>query len=381
MPSKIKKRGNSYLLTVVHERKEYTKTIHVDKKSEAEKAWTIFASEIIQGKVVSSKEGSMSLDQFYAYWLDNYAKIHLEPTTITFRQNLYQRIGAALGHLKLCNIKKRHVVEFVKKLSQKNSPSTGKPLSGIYVKRHLDFLRLLFNYAIELEFISVNPADNVKVPKASAHKKEMPTEQDFATFLTAVENHPNVKYRLWVALAFMLGLRKEEIFGLKWSDIDTDNKTISIQRAVVYTPSEGTIVKDTKTKNSTRSLPLPDSIVKLVVEWRREQLRKKVVFINKDCFVFSTFRGTVASPWTFNSFLTTLSNKLGIPRITPHVLRHMYGTYLLAAGINIATISSLMGHADSSFTLSRYVHELKSLEVHTAQIMDNTMKQLTNKNT
>ncbi|MBQ8809507.1 MAG: site-specific integrase [Bacteroidales bacterium] len=375
MPSKLKKRGNSYLLTVVRDGKEYTKTVRTTKKSEAEKEWTIFASEVLRDRVVAKSEGHMTLDQFYAYWLKNYAELHLEPSTIETRRRLYARIGESLGQLKLCNIRKRHVLEFVKNLSSPTASFDGKPLSTIYIKNHITLLTTLLNHAIDWDFIATNPALRVKIPGTTT-PKEMPSEADFAKLLSLVDEHHDVRFRLWVALAFTLGLRKEEIFGLKWGDISS--KILSVNRAAVYIHRTGVVTKPPKSKRSQRTLPLSLAASTLLYEWKKTYA-KKFAIPTDDSFVFPNPIGGILHPSMFNYFLNMLCDRNNLPRITPHSLRHMYGTYLLAGGVNIATISSLMGHANSAFTLSRYVHELKSLEEQTASIMDNTLLKLTHK--
>ena len=375
MPSKIKKRGNSYLLTVVREGKEYTKTVRTTKKSEAEKEWTIFASEVLRDKVTAKAEGNLTLDQFFLYWIQTYAEVHLEPTTIESRKRIYTRISCSLGHLKLCNIRKRHILEFVKVLSTPNASIHDKPLSATYIKNHTSLLTTLLNHAVDLGFIATNPAQKIKTPRATS-QKQMPSESDFAKFLSLVDDHHDIRFRLWVALAFTLGLRKEEIFGLKWGDISA--KTLSINRAALYLHGTGIITKAPKSKRGIRTLPMPSTVSRLLHEWKKEYT-KKFAIPNDDAFVFPNNIGGILHPAMFNYFLNLLCDKYNIPRITPHTLRHLYGTYLLAGGVNIATISTLMGHSNSAFTLSVYVHELKSLEEHTACIMDNTLTQLTHK--
>ena len=375
MPSKIKKRGNSYLLTVVREGKEYTKTIRTTKKSEAEKEWTIFASEVLRDKVTAKAEGNMTLDQFFTYWIQTYAQVHLEPTTIETRKRIYARISHAIGHLKLRDIRKRHILELVKILSAPNASIQDKPLAPSYIKNHTSLLTTLFNHAVDLGFISINPAHKVKTPRVVS-QKQMPSETDFAKFLSLIDDHHDTRFRLWVALAFTLGLRKEEIFGLKWGDISS--KTLSVNRAAIYLHGTGLITKDPKSKRSLRTLPLPNTVSRLLYEWKKEYT-KKFAIPTDNAFVFPNNIGGILHPAMFNYFLNLLCDKNNIPRITPHTLRHLYGTYLLAGGVNIATISTLMGHSNNAFTLSVYVHELKSLEEHTADIMDNTLAQLTHK--
>lgn len=383
MPSKIRKRGNSYQLAVVYDGKTFTKTVPCTTKADAEKAWTAFANDVYKEHIVAKTEGNMTLDDFYMYWKQNYAETNLEKTTQILLDNIFYRISSFLGHIRLSSLRPRHIVEFSRKLTEPSASVEDKPLSAAYIKKHLTTLKSILSCAQEWGFISTNPAENIKTPKSKATKKEMPTEEELATFLAAIDEHPILKHRLLVSLAFGLGLRREEIFGLQWGDIDLDNKTLSVCRAVVYVRGEGIIVKDTKTDSGARKIPVPESIITLLHQWRDKIVadnRKKdtplLAPIRSKTFVFAQPDGSAGHPHSFNSFLRRFCQKIEIPLISPHDLRHMYGSYLLAGGVNIATISALMGHTDKSFTMSTYIHEIESMERHTADIMDIAMKKL-----
>lgn len=389
MPSKIKKRSNGYLLTVVHEQTEYTKITHVTTKTEAEKEWAIFANEVFRSHITARSEGNMTLNQFYTYWTKNYAETNQAISTQETNANIYIRIGAILGHIKLSKIKPRHILEFTKQLASPTASVQATPLSTAYIQKHMSLLRTMLNSACQWGFITDNPANKVKTPKGQKAKKKHLIESHLEAFF-ATFDQANTKHKLWIALAFALGLRREELFGLQWQDINFDQKTLSIERVAIYVAKKGIFIKDAKSENSDRTLPIPQSILKLFIAWKTEtitQNQKKdnttpsnVIPLSHHPdptdFLFQQKDGTVGHPHAFNNFLSRFCKKANIPLISPHQLRHMYGSYLLAGGVNLATVSSLLGHSDKSFTLKTYIHELKSLESHTATIMDSTMTQL-----
>ncbi len=388
MPSKIKKRSKGYLLTVVHDQKEYTKMSYATTKTAALSEWDDFKMEIKRGNVVAKIEGNMTLDQFYLYWYEHYAELNLGESTKALLKIISYRISAALGHLTLSEVKQRHILAFQKILSSPTASIHKTPLSSSYIKRHFDILNLMFNSAVDWGFIAENPMKKIKTPKRKKTKKETPDEKTFAKFISAIDEHDDIKHRLWVALAFTLGLRREEIFGLKWRDIDLPARILSVERATVYVSGKGIIIKETKTENGTRRIPIPDTVCSLFGAWKQDVLaaakkrnaRNKVVDfhdpLHSDNFVFTKPSGDVAHPHSFNTFLRKFCAKTGIPNIAPHTLRHLYGSYLVANNINIATVSSLMGHANKAFTLSTYIHEIKSIEHQTADIMADAFKKL-----
>lgn len=389
MPSKLKKRGeNSWLLTVSHQGEDFTKTIHAKTKLEAEKAWTLFSAKVINGEAIAKKEGKMTLNQFYRYWLTNYAQVNLEVTTQALNENLYLRIGLALGEIEISALRPRHVLAFLQQLLSPTASVNNTPLSQAYIKKHIALLDSLLNSAVDWEFIAKNPLKKLKIPKNEKTKKVLPSEEELSRFFCSLEKHDNLKHNLWILLAFTLGLRREEIFGIQWGDIDLTKRTLTINRAVVYVPQKGILVKSTKTKSGLRSLPLHKTLVAFLHSWKlavidahnRRTTRKKIVPegnpVANDNFIFTKPDGTVAHPHSFNTFLRKYCQKINIPVISPHDLRHLYGTYLLAGGINIATISSLLGHSNKSFTLETYIHEVKSIEYQSADVISTAVEKI-----
>lgn len=391
MPSKIKKRSTGYLLTVVHEQKEYTKMSYATTKTAALSDWEDFKMEVKRGNVIAKLEGHMTLDDFYIYWHEHYAELNMDEATKALLKSIHKRISLMLGHLSISKIKQPHILAFQKQISSPTASVNDTPLSSAYIKRHFEILKMMLDCAVDWGFIASNPMDKIKQPERKKSKKETPSETTLATFIGLIDEHANLKHRLWVSLAFAMGLRREEIFGLKWRDIDIPQRTMYIERAAIYVSGKGIIVKETKTENSVRKVPIPDFICHLLWAWK-DEVRTAAYKRNKrnkvndttdplqlDNFVFTQPSGGVAHPHSFNTFLRKFCAKSHLPSISPHTLRHMYGSYLIANNVNIATVSSLMGHANKSFTLKTYIHELRSLEEHTATVMNTAFQTLKQK--
>ena len=105
------------MLSVVHQQKEYTKTITADSKPDAEREWKLFSAEVIQGKAVSGDTPKMTLAAFYHYWKHHHAEKNLERTSIAYNNALFTRIEAALGHLKMDKVLPRHILAFLDQLA------------------------------------------------------------------------------------------------------------------------------------------------------------------------------------------------------------------------------------------------------------------------
>lgn len=395
MPSKIRKRGiNSYELTVSAgldehgKQRLYRKTVQAQNQTEAENLYTLFAADVLQGKALVSGTERMSLDAFYDYWKHHYANEHHAVTTRTINDEIFERISAGLGHLKIDKITPRQILQFIDQLKQPDASVDNTPLSAAYIRKHASLLKTLLGAACTWDFILSNPCDKIKLPKAGRSSKKVLSEDELKQFFAALSGHKEMKHRLWVMLAFSIGLRREEIFGLQWRDLNSEKRAITIARAAIYVPGSGIIEKDTKTDNSYRTLSLPPDIVILLDEWREEvkaaskrrAKRNKIVILDDpvapEKWIFPQVDGSVGHPHAFNNFLKRFCSTHNLPTVGPHIFRHLSGSYLLKSGVDIATVSGKLGHADKSFTLKTYIHEIQSAEQHSAVVMQGILDNL-----
>ncbi|WP_378955643.1 site-specific integrase [Pelosinus sp. sgz500959] len=132
-------------------------------------------------------------------------------------------------------------------------------------------------------------------------------------FFNKLDKCDVAKHQLWILLAFTLGLRREEIFGLKWQDVNFDENTISIERAIVYVRNTGLLEKDTKSDSSYRKLSAPEDVMYLLLRWKNEVdasfkrrcKSQKIVPLDAnptsaDKWVFTKADGSVGHPHAFN---------------------------------------------------------------------------------
>jgi integrase len=183
-------------------------------------------------------------------------------------------------------------------------------------------------------------------------------------------------------------LRREEISALKQGDFNIDKNSVKIERAATYIPGEGISVGATKTYNSERTLSLPPSVMKLRESYNAEKKalamrrakRNKVVLlddpISNDKWLFSQPDGSIGHPHTLSSFLKKFTAEHKLFNFTPHLLRHLHGSYLLRNGMDIAAVSKSLGHSKKSFTLDTYIHTIESIENETASVMQNVLNNL-----
>ncbi len=392
MPAKIRRRGkNSYEFNVSDgydefgKQKGFSETFHFDSMAEAKAAYILYAAECKKGNVTPTGTPRMTLAEFYEYWTKHYAEGNLSPASKSYNDYLSTRLLACLGGVRVEKITSKHILEFLTQLRAPDAGIKNKPLSASTVRKHFTMLKELLNYAVKWEFITINPANKVDTPKGNSKSKKIPSQADFNAFFTAVMESATPKQKLWVLMAFDMGLRREEIFGLKYSDIDFKKRLLRIGRAVIYTTAEGVTVKNTKTASSIRTLGMsPMTFAALqahITDARRivrnRIKRKKVIPLADpfapDSWLFTQPDYSVAHPHSFNNFLKAFCLENGLCNISPHLLRHLSGSYLLNSGVDLATVSNMLGHRQKAFTANVYIHAIQEVDPRVADAMQNIM--------
>ena len=190
-----------------------------------------------------------------------------------------------------------------------------------------------------------------------------------------LEKASETNWYLEILLGLFMGLRKGEISGLKFSDFDTENRTVRISRQVTADPIvlKGSsritkyqlVEKAPKTENSNRMLRVPGVIMFEVLErkrqndLKREQLGEK--YIDKD-YISCTTNGRPHSASSLNNALSKLCSRNGLPHLTVHSLRHMYATILTEQGVPLVKVSALLGHSSIHTTFEYYCEVMDEQE-------------------
>lgn len=394
MPSKILKRGKDTYRLAVSAGKDangkqlyHSKTVTCESLAEAKEQWTLFAADILKGNVIEAGKEKMTLSEFYAYWLHHYSSVNNQKSTQAYNAALFVRIEAALGHLQIDKIDSPRLLQFVSQLRDPQAGHNDKPLAASTIKKHIVLLDTIFSYAVKHGYCKVNPAKKVELPKIAKKKKTLPTEADLQKFMQLLASEP-IKNQLLVYLAFTAGLRREEIFGLQWGDIDFIKNTVNITRAVVYIAGEPLLEKGTKSDTSNRTISLPVQVIKMFEEYKAERKaaakrkakRNKIVQLvdqfATNAWIFTQPNGKVGHPHSFNGFLRRFCEENNLPPISPHTFRHLSGSYLLNAGLDLAAVSQKLGHSRKSFTADTYVHSLQSAEVKSAELMEGILTKI-----
>lgn len=219
-------------------------------------------------------------------------------------------------------------------------------------------LRMALNHAMMRRLVTYNVVQMTKPPKGKAKKVTPPSKEQLAQFLHAAKGHP---YEAMFRVAALCGLRKGELLGLEWANINLDVEQGSLRVEKQLQRRKGFIgLVDPKTEKSQRTLPLDADTVKLLKRHKARvaemQLRSTEWKGNPDGLVFVSTVGTALEPRRVNTMFKELLEKAGLPTTFPvHSLRHAFGTRMAEDGTHVATMMAGMGHSQPSQTLGTYV--------------------------
>jgi integrase len=247
-----------------------------------------------------------------------------------------------------------------------------KPLSNLTILHYHRLISSMLTSAVQWQLILSNPAERVKPPKVekgeAAHYDEVAIEKMFI----CLENEP-MKYRVMVLLAIYTGLRKGEVCGLEWTDIDFENYRLRVRQTAQYVPGIGTIEKTPKNETSKRIIALPSIAANLLREYKalqnEERLKLGDNWQDHDR-LFTQWNGEPIHPDTISKWFTNFIKRNNLPKLTFHGLRHSNASILIGQGVDIQTISSRLGHARVSTTTDIYSHQLRRPDEEAAEKID-----------
>jgi integrase len=295
------------------------------------------------------------LKLYLSYWIEKRKGSIAQTTYDEYHHYIQKHIIPGIGSIFLNKLKPAHIQEFYDN-KLKSEYKEGSRYKGKTVLQMHRILRKALKSAVINGIIQKNPADYIeKVPKAEKYTPKIYTKQQFLKLLQVTYNTFD---EVVIALAGGLGLRRSEIFGLKWSDIIFDEKVISIKSASVAT-SKGIITKKPKNETSSRVIIVPDAILDILKRYRSTL---KVV---SEC-VCDKYK-----PSTYNWHFRNLIKKHNLPYITPHGLRHTNATFMLKSGIPDKVASERLGHSTVSTTRDIYQHVLKEMDKEASEKLGN----------
>ena len=253
------------------------------------------------------------------------------------------------------------------------------------VKGYRRILRVLFNEAMRYEWITKNPVCGTKVgaTKGDVCLKEVNEKQVFSIkesqeFLCALDaaQEKHIQFVIPIKLMLLTGMRIAEIHGLRWSDIDFDNRIIHVRRNRLYAQGFGWYEKLPKTKTSFRDIPIPQTLIadlETYKDWFRLADSSFDVTLD-EYYIASNINRESTRTNSIGPWLKDFENRHGFKNVTPHGLRHTYCSILLSQNVPIQTVSKYMGHSDSTVTLKVYSHFIPDTQDKAIQALNAIIK-------
>ncbi|WP_186451145.1 site-specific integrase [Sporomusa sp. KB1] len=228
--------------------------------------------------------------------------------------------------------------------------------------------------AIKWGLCSANPCERTDTPKATSPHITVYNEQTLSEFLAKLDAE-ETKYQALILLALSTGMRRGELFALKWNSIDIDRNILKIRHTLQYISGEGLTLKEPKTELSSRIVSAPPTVMAILKRHKAEQAAKRLKLggtIEKggkwegaeepeNDFLFCTWNGKAMHPDTLNNWLSKFTEANNLPHISPHSFRHMAASFLIKSGVDVRTVSGKLGHARTSTTTDIYAHVIQSI--------------------
>lgn len=410
-------------------------------EKEAKRQALIFEEKINGGLLLDSK---MKLDELIDKWMREYAEKQLKPQTVYNYKKLVPRISAAMGHLRIQQIRPTHIMQFYSNLEEDHvrldstylanqtllnliplgqhnrlakeigiswetmrmltmphtvALSTAQKVCAYFklplkkafteqrkaaklnhnsIHHYHRFLSSVFSSAVRWQLMESNPCTRVSPPKAEEVDVQFLDEKQVSLLLKALEDAP-VQYGVIVQLALFTGCRRGEVCGLRWSDIDLENGTLSVARSLTSIPKQGQVFSTPKTKRSRRTIKIEPNTVQLLRDYKRYQAEERFKVgtrwagtvdicgktVEND-LLFTSWDGNPIDPGALSSWFPDFLRKHGLPAVHFHSLRHTNASLLIAAHVPIVTVAGRLGHAQASTTANIYADMIHSSDAAAA---------------
>ncbi len=243
--------------------------------------------------------------------------------------------------------------------------SEKKILSASTVQHYHHLLSSILGTAVRWQYIPYNPCTHTTPPKNKSPEIAY-LDDEQALHLVKLLRSEEGFYRRTALLLLLTGLRRGELLGLEWQDIDWEAKTLFISRTSQYLPKNGLITGEPKTKCSKRIVYLPDQAITVLREqllWQKRQALALGSAWQASPRIFTSPDGSPLQPDRLTKWFSKFVRKTDLPPIHIHSLRHTYATLCIAKGVPLTAVSAQLGHASVSTTANIYAHAIKSAQL------------------
>ena len=352
---------------------------------------------------INAALGNMKLADIQPYHLQEFynnlaekgirADIKYQPAPLTANlikesgqtmENIAEGAGVSLSVVRSCkqgrNVTLRSAEKiaayFDKPVSELFEPGEDKGLSDKTIREHHVLLSSIFSTAVQWQVIFSNPCERVKPPKVEYKESRYLDENGAAALFEALEGEP-YQYAVMIQLFVHTGLRRAELCGLSWDDIDFINKKIYVHKNSLYLPKKGIYESKTKTRRSTRVIKVSDDALEIINDYRKWQNDYKAElgdYWQESGRLFTKQDGRPIHPDTISSWFHDFVQRKQLPDVCVHSLRHTNATLMIAAGTPLKIVSDRLGHASIQTTSNIYAHQIQSADAVAADNIAEMLK-------
>ena len=354
------------------ERKEYEKYLELCASGQLPvdeyKDYRVYRANREQRQQSQAEDKANRNVTFEAFVKEHWLSDHVhdgqhKPSTISEYEYNAGRLIDYFGSMQMNAIRAENIKRYINKLQREKSEDGTKLLSDSTKFQRFKALRNILRYAYQMDYITSNPLD--KVPSAQLSHKPHPKLREGKDFMNREQvrqyiqclNEEPLFYRTMVNLIIFTGLRRGEVVGLQWGDIDLEQRTLQVIRNVIRdTKSEsGIYIGTPKTEDGARTIALSSYLVGLLKSWKEEQVTRRGVLL-PTAYVFSNAEDPYwpLYPTTVTAWVHDFEVKRALPKVSPHDLRHTAATLALQSGANLKTVQDMLGHADFKKTATYY---------------------------
>ncbi|WHX68241.1 site-specific integrase [Peribacillus frigoritolerans] len=374
MKGTVKKRGNtwSYIVDIGRDlitgkRRQKTKG-GFPRQKDADAALRKILNELDANRYLEPSKESFS--SYMEFWFTSHYQKRIKETTASSRKYLMDKHlirENPFANKPLSKITTEDIDAFYNlKLDEEYSTSTIRKLHQL--------LNQAFGQAVKWKKISFNPVINADPPSVKKEEMKIWSFDEIDSFLNHCKGE---RHYLTFLLAIYTGMRKGELLGLKWSDIDFGKKSIRIQRSLSHIPNKGYRLSTPKTKKSKRQVPIPDFLVKeLKAHKERQETQRKRLgeqYQDQD-LVICTEIGTLQDPRNVLRVMKRISKAANVTSIRFHDIRHTHASILISEGVDIVKVAARLGHSDPTITLKNYAHLIPNQDDEVADIFHNALQ-------
>lgn len=289
-------------------------------------------------------------------WMNTNKPIRKGATEVRYEYLIEKHILPEFGDVPVASVTSLALTDFMNRKLHHGSLNGNGALSPAYVRSIMSVITSVLQYAVNENMCS---DVNINLQKPYVEKKELSVLSIYEQKIleTALINNID-ETRLGILISLNTGLRIGEVCALTWNDIDFERQIMHIRATVARVKSDGInrksklIIDRPKTKSSIRDIPIPSKLLSTLITMKKCSASDYVISRDK----------SFVSPRTYEYRYHKILNECHIPSVNYHTLRHTFATRCVEVGVDVKTLSEILGHASVSITLNTYVHSSMELK-------------------